>query len=218
MVFTVKLNQIELQPGQNLIFHDINWHEFEILLEELGEHRGSRVSYYRGVLEIRMPLPEHEVIKELIGEMVKILLDELKFRWRSYGSTTFKNQEMFAGIEPDICFYIKNISSMIGKKRINLAIDPPPDLAIEIDLTSKTQISTYVALGVPELWCYDNGKLQIFVLSNGEYLKSENSTIFVDIPIIEGILQFLELSEIEDSSVIRQQFREWVQQQKNQHS
>ncbi|HLO87018.1 MAG TPA: Uma2 family endonuclease [Nostocaceae cyanobacterium] len=213
MVVTFQLRQIELQPGQNLILHDITWNQFEAILEELGEHRGSRVTYYQGVLEIRMPLPEHEVNKELIGEMVKLLLDELELRWRSYGSTTFKRREMLAGIEPDTCFYIKNVDSMIGKKRIDLTFDPPPDLAIEIDLTSKTQTSTYIALGVPELWCYDNSELRIFVLSNGEYVQVENSPTFANIPIIEGILQFLKLSETEDSSVVRKQCREWVRSQ-----
>jgi Uma2 family endonuclease len=210
MVVTFQLRQIELQPGQNLILHDITWNEFAAILEELGENRGSRVAYYQGILEIRMPLPEHEVNKELIGEMVKLLLDELEIRWRSYGSTTFKRREMLAGIEPDTCFYIQNVSSMLGKKRIDLTVDPPPDLAIEIDLTSKTQISAYVALGVPELWCYDNGDLQIFVLSNGEYVQVKNSPIFANIPVIEGILQFLKLSKTEDSSVVRKEFRKWV--------
>ena len=100
----------------------------EAILKELGEHRAARVAYYQGVLEIRMPSPEHEVDKELIGDMVKILLDELELDWESYGSTTFKRclrraapTHMAAGVEPDTCFYIQNACEMIGKRWLDLS-------------------------------------------------------------------------------------------------
>ncbi|MDB9316103.1 MULTISPECIES: Uma2 family endonuclease [Cyanophyceae] len=207
---TLQLRQIDVQPGQCLILREINWGEFEAILEELGEHRGARVAYYQRVLEIRMPLPEHEKAKILIGEFVKILLDELEIDWEPYGSSTFKRQEMAAGLEPDDCFYIQNAARMIGKNRLNLSVDPPPDLAIEIDVTSKTQLSAYEALGVPELWCYADSQLQIFLLREGEYVQVENSPTFGDLPVIEGILQFLKLSEIEGASAARRGFRQWL--------
>ncbi|MCL6754016.1 Uma2 family endonuclease [Nostoc sp. CCCryo 231-06] len=217
MVVTLQLRQIDVQPGQCLTLREISWAEFEAILEELGEHRAARVGYYQGVLEIRMPSPEHEVDKELIGDMVKILLDELELDWEPYGSTTFKRclrraapTQMAAGVEPDSCFYIQNARQMIGKRRLDLSVDPPPDLAIEIDVTSKTQISAYVALGVPELWCYGNGKLQVFVLNQAEYVEVETSPTFGDLPVIEGILQFLKFSLTEGSSTALRAFRQWV--------
>lgn len=212
MVVTLQLRQIDLQPGQYLTLREISWAEFEAILNEIGEHRAARVAYYQGVLEIRMPLPEHEVNKELIGDMVKLLLDELEMDWEPYGSTTFKRAEMSAGIEPDTCFYIQNARRMIGKGRLNLSVDPLPDLAIEIDVTSKTQLSAYVALGVPELWCYGNGKLQVFLLRESEYLQVETSPTFANVPVIEGIVQFLKLSETEGSSAARKAFRQWVRE------
>jgi Putative restriction endonuclease len=117
------------------------------------------------------------------------------------------------GLEPDDCFYIQNAPTMIGKERLNLSVDPPPDLAIKVDVTSKTQLSAYVALGVPELWCYKDGKLQIFVLGEGEYVEVENSPTFGNLPVIEGILQFLKLSETEGSSAARRAFRQWVREE-----
>ncbi|MCL1462901.1 Uma2 family endonuclease [Argonema galeatum] len=212
MVVTLQLRQIDVQPGQYLTLREISWAEFEAILNEIGEHRAARIAYYQGVLEIRMPLPEHEVNKELIGDMVKLLLDELEMDWEPYGSTTFKRAEMSAGIEPDTCFYIQNARRMIGKRRLNLSVDPPPDLAIEIDVTSKTQISAYVALGVPELWCYGNGKLQIFLLHESEYVQVESSLTFGNFPVIEGIVQFLKLSETEGASAARRAFRQWVRE------
>lgn len=212
MVVTLQLRQIDVQPGQYLTLREISWAEFEAVLEELGEHRASRVAYYQGVLEIRMPSPEHEVDKELIGDMVKILLDELELDWEPYGSTTFKRSQMAAGVEPDTCFYIQNARQMIGKRRLDLSVDPPPDLAIEIDVTSKTQLSAYLALGVPELWCYGGGKLQVFVLNQAEYVEMETSPIFGNLPVIEGILQFLQFSLTEGSSTARRAFRQWVRE------
>jgi Uma2 family endonuclease len=146
MVGSISLNRIEIPAGQRIYLHDIDWQEFEQILLELGEQRATRIAYFDGELEIRMPLPEHERAKVLIGDLLKILLEELDLSWESLGSSTFKKESMKAGIEPDDCFYIKNCRAMIDKKRLDLAIDPPPDLAIEVDLTSPTQISAYEAL------------------------------------------------------------------------
>ena len=209
---TLQLRQIDVQPGQCLRLRESSWAEFEAILEELGEHRVARVAYYQGVLEIRIPSPEHEVDKELIGDMVKILLDELEVDWEPYGSTTFKRSQMAAGIEPDTCFYIQNARQMIGKRRLDLSVDPPPDLAIEIDVTSKTQLSAYLALGVPELWCYGDGKLQVFILNQAKYVEMETSPTFGNLPVIEGILQFLQFSFTEGSSTAQRAFRQWVRE------
>lgn len=213
MAVTLELRQIEIQPGQHLILRQVSWQEFEAILEEMGEHRASRVAYCQGVLEIRMPLPEHEIKKELISDFVKILLDELELDSQTFGSTTFKRPEMTAGIEPDNCFYIQNAALMIGKKRVDLSVDPPPDLAIEVDVTSKTQLDAYLALGVPELWIYAERKLQIFILTEEEYQPVETSLIFGNLQIIEGILQFLQESEMIGDSAARRGFRKWVRSQ-----
>lgn len=211
MVVTFKLNQIDVSPGQCLTLRQISWLDFEAILDELGEHRGSRVAYFQGVLEIRMPLPEHEKAKILIGEFVKILLDELEVDWEPYGSTTFKRPEMAAGIEPDDCFYIQNSQRMIGKRQLNLSIDPPPDLVLEIDVTSKTQLAAYLALKVPELWRYEDGKLQIFVLEKGDYVQVETSPTFPNLPLMKEITEFLKLSDTVGASAARRAFRQWAQ-------
>ena len=209
----LQLRQISIPPGHRVLFHDVSWQEFEAILEELGEHRASRIAYSRGTLEIRMPLPEHEVNKEIIGDMVKILLEELEIDRECFGSTTFKRKDMAQGIEPDTCFYIQNHALMIGKKRIDLTVDPPPDLSIEVDVTSKTQLDVYEALGVPELWRYENNKLQINVLQDGTYIKSEISPTFSSLPIVEAISQFVEQSRIIRTSPTLRAFRKWVREQ-----
>lgn len=212
MVASISLNRIEIPAGQRIYLHDIDWQEFEQILIELGDKRATRIAYYDGELEIRMPLPEHERAKVLISDFLKILLEELDLPWESLGSSTFKKQSMKAGIEPDDCFYIKNCRAMIGKKRLDMTIDPPPDLAIEVDLTSRTQVSAYEALGVPEIWRYDQGKLVIYVLTQGQYTESTTSLTFPNFPVIAGISLFLERSAEILMSEARKEFRQWVKQ------
>jgi Uma2 family endonuclease len=209
---TVQLKQIRVSPGQWLILEDIIWQEFEAILDELGEHRNSRIAYNQGILEIMVPLPEHEKLKVIISDLVKILLDELDLCWESLGSTTFKREDMAAGIEPDDCFYIQNYRLMIGKGRIDLNIDPPPDLAIEIDLTSKTKISAYQALQVPEIWRYVQGKLEINLLQENEYIKSQASLIFPSVAIVEEIPRFIEMAKTTGTTVTLRAFRKWVRE------
>lgn len=160
-----------------------------------------------------MPLPEHEKAKTIIGYLVNILLEELEIDFEPFGSTTFKRKSMLQGIEPDECFYIQNHARMIGKKRIDLTIDPPPDLAIEVDLTSKTQLDAYEALGVPEIWRYENNQLQINVLENGKYVASEISPTFPNLPITEAISQYCEQSQTLGTSQTLRLFRKWVKDQ-----
>ena len=213
---TLQLRQISVPPGHRVLFHEVSWSEFEAILEELGEHRASRVAYLNNTLEIRMPLPEHEKPKIIIGDLLKILLDELEINWEPFGSTTFKRQDMMAGIEPDDCFYIQNSAQMIGREILDLTVDPPPDLAIEIDVTSKTQLSAYEVLGVPEIWRYENRRLQVYVLQSGKYAESAISPTFPNFPVIEGISQFLEMGRQSGTSQALRAFRRWVRDRLNQ--
>jgi Uma2 family endonuclease len=209
----LQLNQIQISPGQRLQLDHISWADFEAILAEMGEGRSHRIAYCNGTLEIMAPLPEHETTKVFLGDFVKALLDELELDWISFGSTTFKQQLMAFGIEPDDCFYIQNCSRMVGRARLDLAIDPPPDLAIEVDLTSKTQISAYEALKVPEVWCYDNGTLRFFVLQNGRYEESSVSPNFANLPLVENLPRFIQRGQTEVMSAVQRSFRQWVRGQ-----
>lgn len=206
----VQLKQISLTPGQCIVLESINWKEFEDILLELGESRSSRISYYQDTLEIMTPLPEHERTKVILSDLIKVLLDELDMNWESLGSTTFKREDMKAGVEPDDCFYIKHYQQMIGKNRIDLTIDSPPDLVLEIDVTSKTKINAYQSLKVPEIWKYHNNKLEIYCLQNEQYMLSQNSLNFPNFPVQETMKRFLEMSQTIGISRTLKEFREWV--------
>lgn len=179
------ISQIKLAPGSFVTIAQVSWQEFESILLELGEKRAARVAYSNGTLEIMAPSPEHERSTEIISDLVKILLKSAGRRYEPFGSTTFK-REGVAGVEPDACFYIQNYQMMIGRRRLN-PDDPPPDLAIEIDVTSRTTLDAYEAIGVPELWIYNIDKLSIYLLRDGKYVKSDTSANFPEIEIAEVI-------------------------------
>jgi Uma2 family endonuclease len=206
----LELNQLIVPPGHQLLLKDISWQMFEKILEELGETRAARVSYSKGMLEIMTPLAEHEDDKVIIGDLVKALLEELEIEFRSLGSTTFKNEAMAQAVEADDCFYIQNEAVIRGKNRIDLSVDPPPDLAIEVDITSRTKFNNYEALRVPELWRYNGRKLQINVWQEGKYVESDTSYNFPNLPIGEVIHQYVEQSKIVGRNSTMKTFRNWV--------
>ncbi|HIK06355.1 MAG TPA: Uma2 family endonuclease [Trichormus sp. M33_DOE_039] len=209
----LELKRIYVPPGQKVLLRDVTWQELETILEDLGEHRITRIAYDRGILEIMTPLPEHEYGKEIISDLVEALLEELDIEFISLGSTTFKNQFMAQGIEPDQCFYITNESKIRGKERLDLTVDPPPDLALEIDITSRTHPNIYQSLKVPELWRFEKGKLQINVLQDGVYIDSQTSLNFPNLSLIDVIPQHLEQSRIIGKNTTIKNFRIWVRQQ-----
>lgn len=179
------VSQITLSPGSVVTIPNISWLEFESILQELGEKRRTRIAYSNSTLEIMVPLLDREIPKDLISDIVKILLKSAGRRYEPFGSTTFK-REGAAGVEPDACFYILNYQRMINRRRL-LPDDPPPDLAIETDVTSKTKIDAYKIIGVPEVWVYDSGRLRIYLLQDGEYVESDISPNFPQIAIAQLI-------------------------------
>ncbi len=201
---------LQLDPGQKVTLQPVSWESFEEILMQLGDFRASRIAYADRILEIMAPLPEHERSKVLLADLVKILLKIQKQAWEPFGSTTLKRQGMAAGIEPDDCFYITNYQAVIGKQRIDLNIDPPPDLALETDVTSKTEIFAYEALAVPELWVYSGGKLKINILQKGKYIESVTSSIFPDFKIIDIIPRFMQRSLVVGVSKTLEEFEAFV--------
>ncbi|MFP4101293.1 Uma2 family endonuclease [Coleofasciculus sp.] len=195
----------------------VSWQTFKTLLAEIGEDRACRMAYDQGVLEIRMPLEDHEVPKGMLESFIEAIADELEIEVKKVGALSLKRDDLTRFIEPDTCFYIQNESRVRGR-RINLEIDPPPDLAIESDYTSSSvdKQSIYAALGVPELWRYTRQTLQVYQLVEGEYEQREQSLTFPFLPITE-IPGFIEQSNTQGQRtavrLFRQRIRELLQNQ-----
>ena len=198
---------------QRTVLENISWKTFEALLRETGEHRGSRFAYDRGTLEIMTPLYEHESYHCQLGNFVLALAEELEVEIKSAGSTTLKRRDLERGIESDKCFYIQNELVVRGKKELELAKDPPPDLAIEIDITSScvNKLGIYSALGVPELWRHNGRILRFYRLQEGEYVDCDRSVAFPLVKVSD-IARFLEQSQTMGEIALLRSFRAWVRQ------
>lgn len=199
---------------QRILLQNISWQFFESLLVELGENRSTRISYHKGKLEFMTPLWEHETPNRGIESLIVALVDELNLNIKMGGSITLKRANMRAGKEPDSCYYIQNEDLVRGKTEIDLTQDPPPDLALEIDITSSSlnQFDLYADLGVPEIWRYDGRKLQFYQLQNGEYVECDRSPTFPIIPATK-VIEFLDNCKTLGITSSVRKFREWVRNQ-----
>jgi Uma2 family endonuclease len=159
-----------------VILQNVSWDTYERLLKDLENSSSPRLAFDQGVLEIMSPHLEHERTNQTLATIVEIVLDELGVDFENAGSTTFKRETLKRGFEPDSCFYIQNVDRIQNKKKIDMEIDPPPDLLIEVDLTSDSldKFPLYAALGVPEVWRYKDS-LEIWLLKEGRYARHQSS-------------------------------------------
>ncbi|BAZ02351.1 hypothetical protein NIES37_63630 [Tolypothrix tenuis PCC 7101] len=198
---------------KRVTLNNISWNAYEQILDALGDNRAALITYYQGVLEIMTPLEEHETSSENIGMLIQILTEELNLNIKSMASTTLKIPNSKIGAEPDKCYYIQNEPAVRGKT-VDLAVDPPPDLILEVDIThtdiNKKQL--YQEMKVPEFWCYNGSKLTIYVLTQGEYQESATSAIF---PILTKsmVYDFLAQCKIQGETQTKRAFRKMLREQ-----
>ncbi len=196
---------------ERIVLHNVRWETFEALLKDTGEDRGSRFAYDCGTLEIMTPLLEHENPKCNLGNFIIALAEELDIEVKSAGSVTLKSEVSQQGIEPDNCYYIRNEPAIRGKLKLDLKIDPPPDLAIEIDITSSSvnKFRIYSALGVPELWKYDGEDLKFYQLIDNKYIECEFSVAF-SLVSVSDINGFIQQSKSVGEIALLKAFRAWL--------
>ena len=203
---------------QRVILSNISWQTFEQLLKELGDNRASRLAYDEGILEIMTPLGLHENNNRFIDDLIRAIADELDLNLKKFGSLTLKRSKKQKGAEPDSCYYLQNEALVRSKQEIDLDNDPPPDLVLEIDITSGSldKRPIYAAIGVPEFWRYDGNKLQVFVLqqSTGDYQQVTQSPTFPWMSL-DVIPRFIRQSLVGGETATLRAFRAWVREQGN---
>lgn len=182
-----------IPSGATLVFHDVSWDEYERLLDGLTDRPGLRVTYDEGRLEILSPLPEHEEYADFILRMVHVIADARAIAVEPRGSATWKRRPFHKGVEPDTCFYVANAPRIIGKRAIDLDVDPPPDVVVEIDVTNESlsKFSIYAVVGVPEIWRYDGKTVQMYERSGEVYRSLTASRAFpgVTAEMLAGALE-----------------------------
>lgn len=202
-------------PEQRVTLHNVSWETYERLLADLQDSSAPRMTYDRGTLEIMSPSSEHERYNRTAAQIVEELAVEMDLNIDSLGSTTFRREDIDRGFEPDSCFYIQNAARVRGKKRIDLAVDPPPDLVIEIDITSPSldKFPILAKAGVPEVWRFDGSRLVIYELANDEYLERDASISFSAVTAAD-ITAFIKDSETMDRPEWVRKLRAWARDRK----
>jgi Uma2 family endonuclease len=192
-----------------VMLQGITWQTYQSLVQELESQPAKRLTYDSGMLEIFMPLPPHETYKRLLGRLVEIVTEEMNLEIRSLSASTWSRKDLLKGVEADECYYIQNKAAVRGKMKIDLAIDPPPDLAIEIDISSPSlpRLPIYAALGVPEVWQFDGESVRLLKLVAGEYVAQNQSQALpmVTVEAVEKLLtQAQEMGETSWVKAVRQ--------------
>lgn len=197
--------------GQRFVLSRVGWDGYQALLKLVGD-RPIRITYDRGDVELMTPLSIHERYKRLIGRMIDVLTDEFDIDVMAAGSTTFNREDVDRGLEPDECYYFANAGRVRDWRRIDLDVDPPPDLAIEIDITGSSldRLNISAALRIPEVWRFDGETLIALLLQDdGTYMRAEKSLVLPFVPLGE-IARFLREYESSIDTHWARTFRAWV--------
>ena len=204
MLPTITPDKIDLPPGTMLHFPG-TLADYEQILVQLGDRAIPRLRFRDNYILLMSSLPEHAKEIDIIADIVKVILRHQDRDWDSFHPVTLRRGKE-TGLEPDVCFYIENYQAILGKRKLDLSIDPPPDLAIEIDVTSFTRIEDYLPLAIPEVWIYKKGELNIYQFVDNSYLATDTSRIFPDFPVKQTIPQYVNRAWEVGSSVALREF------------
>lgn len=181
MYAVISTDRIQMPPGAVMRMPG-TWQDYCQLRDSRGNGSIPRLKYHDGEILLMSPLPRHGREANILADIVKVLLDSQNRNYEAFTPITLDLPEV-SGIEPDYCFYIDNWQAVVGKDRIDWQQDPPPDLVIEIDVTSYTSELDFLPYNVPEVWLFKNNRLTIHQLVDGKYEVSENSRYFPNLSI-----------------------------------
>lgn len=204
-----------MPPGVVSNFDYVSWAEYDALLEALDEQPRYRLSYDNGRLEVMTVSAEHETPAGLIPHLIMVMAEDAGLDFLSLRSTTLRKQKKAKGTDPDDCYYFKDFKKIAGKKRLDLTVDPPPELAIEIDVTNRSlsKLPINAAVGVPEFWRYYRDRMYFYRLTAGVYQEVSHSGLFPFLPP-EVLLAFLRKGSLDGALAMVKEFRVWVKANK----
>ena len=204
------------QQQAAIILSNVAWETYARFIEEnMNKIRSPRFYYEEGNLLIMSVSPEHEEAKDTIVYLINLLTEEFQINARSFGSTTYTKDNIKRGFEPDSCFYFENESKMRGVKRLDMTVQPAPDLIIEVDITSLSTFRQHIfaAFGVPEIWRFDGEQIEILKLENGKYISIATS---LSLPLVtpEKLTGFIKESQTVSRLEWINKVRTWVREVK----
>jgi Uma2 family endonuclease len=194
-----------------ILLSDIRWDFYVAFCEEIGE-RPIRLSYSDGLLEIMITHAPHEFYKKMLAKLIETIILEHDIPVRSGGAMTFQRSDLEKGFEPDDCWWIEREAEVRGKREFDFRNDPPPDLAIEIEIGRSLvrRVDIFAAIGVKELWRHNGKRLRFCLLGGeGKYHDVDTSHAF---PFLKpaALEPYLQIEEETDETTRIRRFRDWL--------
>lgn len=212
MFALVTPEKIHVSPG-TIVRLPGTWQDYQKLVDRLGDRSIPRIKYRPGEIILMSPLPAHGREANIIADVVKVLLDYLGQDYEAFTPITMDLPEI-RGIEPDYCFYIDNWAAVAGKDRINWGVEPSPDLVIEIDVTSYTDVNDYLPYRVPEVWIYKRKRLLIYSYREEGYEVVNNSRYFPTMNISEMLVECFQIASDRNTSAAIRELRRKLESHK----
>src|SRR5262245_19596426 len=200
---------------QRFLLRNIDWRTYKGFGDLLPDRPGLRLTYDRGNLEFMSTSPKHEIYKKNMSRFMEMVAEAFNKPFVGAGNMTFQHEELDRGFEPDDCDWIDSEPAMRGKLTWDPTADPPPDLALEIEVSRSAlnRMAIYAAFRIGEVWCFDGDELRVYRLQpNGTYQRVESSAVFPGINL-DGLVPFIKMLETQDVLTVMRAFREWLRQQ-----
>jgi Uma2 family endonuclease len=206
--------QTEKALPQRVVLHNVRWSTYESLLRDIQPGRALRLFFDRGTLEILMTSPLHERVKKLLARFLEALTLELGIDIASLGQTTWKREDLQRGFEPDECYYIQSEILVRGRDDIQLEHDPPPDLVIEVDISTSSidKHALYAAFGIAEAWRFDGERLRFYELQKDRKPAGRELEHSIAFPFLQpaDLDRFLAQRAALGETQLLDAFRDWV--------
>lgn len=205
MLAVVSPETIDLSPGALVRFPG-TWADYQDLLARLGDRALPRIKYRAGEILLMSPLPRHGRDANGLADVVKELLGHRSIDYAAFTPITLSLPEQ-SGVEPDYCFYIEHCAAIAGKDRIEWGVDPAPDLVIEVDVTSYTDVRDYLPYSIPEVWLWKQ-QLSIYRLVDGDYQLNSDSRYFPGTELAPLVTEYLQISRDHSTSAAIRNLRQ----------
>jgi Uma2 family endonuclease len=216
---TVLEQPTQVQPvegEQRMLISDVSWDFYVAFCEEIGE-RPLRLTYSDGMLEIMITKAPHEFYRKMLAKLIETIVLERDLPVRSGGSMTFQRKDLEKGFEPDDCWWIEHEAEVRAKKEFDFRRDPPPDLAIEVEISRSlvNRVGIFAAMGVKELWRHNGTRLRFCVLrGDGTYQDQETSLAFPSVRPAD-LEPYLQIEDDVDETTRVRRFGDWLRQQRS---
>lgn len=195
---------LEPPAGGSVRLSNVPWEVYEMLRNE-AENRNIRMTYVRGILEMMSPSKRHERVASVLGRFIEAWTEIQGIEIQSCRTTTFQRRDLETGLEPDNCYYIQHEPLVRDRDELDLKIDPPPDLAVEVDVSSSSldRLPVYAAIGVPEVWRWRQERIEVYRLTGDDYQPSDASQTLVGFPITAAAGLLAERLASDDNALVR---------------